>query len=586
MSIIYILISIITIVTFILLKKNNKKENLLLWVGISIILLMCFNIFITFLFNTIKIKSTLTNLSLSLITITILMILKIYKKREIQKYYIKKQDIIFELLLLIAVIIVAVLQYGNPFNIKYAVTDGSVHYLATIEFYKSSDLLSNLNETRIQEFNVFMTGAYVNCGILLKSLSNFLSVNDYYTVFVIFDLIIFFLSGKLFYTLISEKLKKKTEYILAYIVTIIYLFAYPLNSLLSGFCYLSLGLDIILAIIIILKYLIKEESTIIILTMSLLSTGLFFSYYFFIPVMYGAIFVCLILKSVSKKEKIVSEKNIIEFLYIFIIPAMFGMYYMFFKEMFTQNYVLPTKALSIEGYIYTNKITNFIILIPLVCYYIIYNIKNKKKDNLLIILIFELIFIISLAIGNSINWVSDYYFFKAYYLLWILMLLINFKALVTLIRKNELIKLIVYTIIIAYVIVLIIFVGKIDNSIYLYDIYKYNLDNIKKECILENSYLDVVEYYFENLEEYENDIYIIPGSSEGRNGWIYSLYQNIIYTFFDENIEDINDWIYNQKEKYIIYYKGDLDYEPNYEDERYDVIFNNESGAILKRKGE
>ena len=64
MSVVFILIQLISIIIFLKLKKTDKKENIVLWSTLSIITLMCLNILVTLIFNMIKIKSTLLNLSI------------------------------------------------------------------------------------------------------------------------------------------------------------------------------------------------------------------------------------------------------------------------------------------------------------------------------------------------------------------------------------------------------------------------------------------------------------------------------------------------------------------------------------------
>lgn len=582
MSIVYVLISLITIIMFLVMKKTNKKENIILWMALSTIILMCFNIFITLIFSMVKLKSTLFNLSLTQIALILLFGIQIFRKKQIQKYYINKKDLVVSIILLIIVIVIGIAQYGFPFDIKYIITDGAVHYFSTINFYNESDLLSNVKYNYIVSFSTFMTGAYVNCGILLKSLSDFILIKDFYMVFVLFDLMIFFLSGQLFYLLITKKLHKKSEYVLAFIFTLIYMLGYPLNSLLSGFCYLSLGLDIILAIMLMMNYMKNDNNEIILLSISLLTLGLFFSYYFFAPVIYFSILVFLIRKYISKKEKIFKIKNMIEIIYILIIPTLLGMYYMFFKEIFTQDYNLPNKVLTIEGTIYSNLITNFIVFVPLVICYLITNFVNKKKNFNTNILILEIIFIIFLGVGKIFGKVSDYYFYKSYYLLWIIVLVVSFCEIILLKRNKKIKNIIIYYTFIIYAIGIILFPVIFKDSGIIYDIYNYNFENIKQECIIESEYLELVQYYYENLENEKFDVYMIAGKTEGRNRWIYSLYQNPIYLISSEK-NNFEDWLNYGKEKYFIYYKGDLKYEPEQNDERYEIIFNNSSGAILKK---
>ena len=582
MSLIYILISIITIIMFMALKKTNKKENIILWTVLAIITKMCLNIFIAVVFSIVNIKCSLTNLSIVQIILIIAIGIKIIKDKQIQKYYIKIQDIIMIIILLILVIIIGIKQYGIPFNAKYIITDGAVHFLSTTEFYEASHLLTSEESNFLNNFSTFMPGAYVNCGILLKGLSSFISVKDYYTIFALFDLGVLFLSGALFYFIISSKKHKKSEYILAYIFTIIYLIGYALNSTLSGFCYLSLGLDFILSMIILIKY-IKDKNDINTILMFLINFGLFFSYYYFAPVVYVGVFIYLLQIWKKKRTKIFKTENIINIFFILILPGLFGIYYMFLKEIFTFNYVMPNDALKIEGEIYSNNISNFIPFIPFVIIYTINLIKKKKIDIKFNILLLEILFIITLLIGKLLGKVSNYYFYKAYYLLWIVTLITAFEGFIFVKRKK---KIIAYIFIILYSIGLI-FSLIINKPLYIYDIYYYNLSNMNAEYIIKSEYFEIVDYYYKNLEKEKKTVYVAEAYTGGRTKWLYALYKNPLYNFNfqDEDERTILDrWLESKEEQYFIYYKDDFNYEPDFNNTKYEIVLNNSSGAILKKK--
>ena len=62
-----------------------------------------------------------------------------------QKYYIKKLEIFFCIIIFLLVTLVAYLRFGFPFNIKYEITDGSSHYYFAEQFSKNSELLYKQN---------------------------------------------------------------------------------------------------------------------------------------------------------------------------------------------------------------------------------------------------------------------------------------------------------------------------------------------------------------------------------------------------------------------------------------------------------
>ena len=64
MSILYIIFTMILIINFILIKKSDKKQNLLFWITMSIILILIYNVFASYILTLINVKSNLINLTI------------------------------------------------------------------------------------------------------------------------------------------------------------------------------------------------------------------------------------------------------------------------------------------------------------------------------------------------------------------------------------------------------------------------------------------------------------------------------------------------------------------------------------------
>ena len=128
MKIVYILTILSMYILFILIHKTNKKQNIILWASINWIIILCYNTLISVIYSLVGILCTLTNLSIANIIIIIVLSINLIKSKKIQKYYIKLQDIIFAVIILMLVIFIAYKQYGFELNISYKVTDGSTHY--------------------------------------------------------------------------------------------------------------------------------------------------------------------------------------------------------------------------------------------------------------------------------------------------------------------------------------------------------------------------------------------------------------------------------------------------------------------------
>ena len=169
MGIVYILTLLIMMILHILIFKKEEKLNILKWVTINIMLILTYNIFLCVIMSFIKIPITLTNLSFVNVCFIIILGLKLFKDKKIQKYQIHKLDIFVIIIMIIITILVASKFYGIPLDLKNSITDGAVHYYTAEEFYRSSKLLEkDLEIFNFWNLSTFMPGAYINTGIIFK----------------------------------------------------------------------------------------------------------------------------------------------------------------------------------------------------------------------------------------------------------------------------------------------------------------------------------------------------------------------------------------------------------------------------------
>ena len=81
--------------------------------------------------------------------------------------------------------------------------------------------------------------------------------------------------------------------------------------------------------------------------------------------------------------------------------------------------IKPLKQVGVGGYIYRNIYTNIILFIPfaLFCLY-----KEKKGSYNVLVFILLILFMVLLYIGCKLEYVSTYYFYKTYVILWFLII--------------------------------------------------------------------------------------------------------------------------------------------------------------------
>lgn len=597
MNIIYIITILAIYILFILKHKTEKKQNILAWIPISIIFILCYNILICLILTFIGIKCTLINLNICNIVIMGCFSVILLKDKKTQKYYFKISDLAYYILLLFLVVFIGYKQYENPFNIKYEITDGSTHYHFAQQFSENQTLLYNgATDDVLMIYNsgFRLPGAYVNEGILFRVFDKILHPVD---IFIIFDLFILYMSGILFYYLLKTYAKEnKKMQCLAVIFSIMYMLGYQLNSMLMGYVYLSLALDIIICFMLLMANYKKQEINLKIALpiLSLVSFGIFFSYAYFVPIIYISVIINIIVRAKSKKQKIFETQNIIELIYVIVIPLILGIFY-FIVFPIINGGKTEISTIGVDGAIYENFITNYIGIIPILIVGIIIGRKNKEANEKnyfqTILFIAAILFSIILFIGYKLEIVSKYYFFKSYYITWILAIYNTYIVLSNILTgKNNKLKIISY-IYVSFVLILIILSTLIlRKNIGINDIFYKNLELIQDEkVILKGGELDILEKVEKTIEY--NNIYILHPSMYGKAHWMSVLYHNqLIYidciTGYNVTIEK---WLTEKEQKYYLAYYDDYNLlteeekSLNRNSSEYKIIHNDEYGFILER---
>lgn len=596
MNIIYIITSIVLILSYLLMKKEDKKYNIIHSIIISAIIFLTYNIFISTIMFFTYIKSTLLNLSILNIVFSIYPIHTIRKNKEIQKYYLNKIDLIAVIIILVSTITIAILNYGTNIAVKHAVTDAATHYFAADDFYRYSTLFSRESSdvTKWIDSPYLMTGAYVNTGIFLKLFKGIISETFFCKLYFIFDISIWVLSGLLMYTALSIESKSKRHQILALVMTFFYIFAYQLNSLFAGFSYLGVGLDIIIGIIIIMKSQLKTKNKIAYLF--LLNLGIMFSYYYFAPVMFLSEFWYILKTNKTQKIKIFSKKNILEILIALVIPGLIGVTYFIIYPLFIQNNTITNYATAIgtSGFIYENLIMNVLPYLLVSEVFIIYNLLRKKNSYINKLLIVTLIFTFAIFTLFKLEYASSYYYYKLYYMLFLVLVVSTYEMLKIFTEKNKNVQIIVSGILLLYSFG--IFSAMVMNKDwYVFDIYLTNGKEIKDDyALIKEKELDLFDYYNKNINTMTNDdtLFCKTRGNTGRDRWVYSITKNsynLNKALSNTSVTTVEKFVKNSKYRYFVLLKNDYggDYEKVQDDvKQYDlkILIQNSAGMILEKQ--
>ncbi len=553
-GIIFFISTIALIISFILIKKVNKKISILTSIGIALVLDMCYNAFLCYVLTFFTIPNKLYILAIINFLISIILIIKILKKDKnnkfnLQEYSINKMDVIATLVILIITLGVAYANFGFPFNIKYESGDPATHYLTSVKFMQDERLLTVSEDKVFKSFESRKFASYVNSGLIMKCFEGKIDIIDNYVIFIAFGIFILYLTGYLIYFVMCNFAKNTKAKVLALILSILCIWGYPLNSLLFGFEYMSLSFTIILAIIemmiIIKEDKIKMSYNLIILF--LLNFGLFCSYYMFVPFVYPAEWIYLCIYSYKKDKKIICKNNILMLTITLLVPFVLGyiyhmepnIYKILINKTINTDEILDIPIRLMEsgfntfGYIYTNLYSNFIMLVPLALYVVIRKFKENKF--LSILFIFNVLYIVVLLVGRALDKVSYYYLSKNYFTLWIIIFILNFRGLMYIFEKQENISVMLVTLYVGILIIYLVSVPTImrndevvtsrENAFTVMDIYGANKDIIKnRSSDFLHTEIDLLKYA-NNKYDLADD-YIIVGDVEQIH-WTYVFLQNI-----------------------------------------------------------
>ena len=595
MNILYITSVVILFALIMLLPKTKEKTNFIKTVAITVICFFAYNTFICYLLNFINIPITLFSLFIVNIVINILLLCIIIKKKEIQKYKIEKRDVITFGILLIIVLICIGVNFRNLTRIRYISMESVQHYKAAREFSENTTLFDKATENTSTSKSHMPMG-YVNVGILFKVFRPLIGVVSLYKIYILFEAVIYLLTGMMFFYLIEKICKERKQFVIGILFSIVYLIGYPLNSLICGFHYLLIGILYFTSILYIMKEIIIPEKinfTYSVIILMLLNIGLIFSYALFCPMIYLAEFAYFIYKYKKDKNK---KKFMIFTIITLILTGLMGcdiILYQRFKE-------IGATGIALEGWIYKNDWYNIILFIPFTIYYLL---KLLKKENIFqkCLLVFFVIFIIVLTIGKHMEICSSYYYYKNSYILWVLVLYTALKSMINLINKKSIWEDIIKVFTIFYIALLIISIlsmktyikveGKTDENIStIMEIFTLNATNMNVDAsFISEEEIEAMKK-FETIAESnwrEKDLLLLLPSPT-QTLWTRALtgYEGA----GNPNIEIyINEWNDNNKYKYLMLLTTREPYEivkGKIKLDNTQIIYQNEAAIIYLRNGE
>ena len=608
MGIFYILTVIILLTGFVLVKKSDEKRNLVSSCILGLIAYLAYNILVCMIFGSLNITTNLLFLSIVNLIVSAGFGFKIYKDKKIQTFEIKIKDFIAIVVCAIIICYMAVNQY-KPLSktVANASVDACMHYSAATNFADNMKILAKINNTTGYNFKTMQTGAYINTGIFMSVMRSVVPSLEDYVTFKLFEIGILFLDVLAFYMLISSNLKTKLNYVIGIVFLILYAFAYPYTSLLYGFSYLSVSIAFVTGLFYLAKNYGKGKVNFwfFLPLIVLMGVGIIFSYCLFVPALFSFICIYVFIKDFSRKE----EKNYLKFFKkstllvtgLLLVVTILAILYLVIPTFTDKDQNKLTDAIGFDGGIYKALYLDFLFYIPFVVIFVYRNIKNKKIDfQTLALGIIGLQTIISF-VGVLKGSVSGYYYYKIYYIIWILLVDIAVQVMCS-IEENKELK----VCLVSYLVVwCAIIYGAVSGSevklqekamtliqdcrlqwisgIYM-DTNVNAVKNINVSCIVDSDRVKLAEAAGK-VEDITLKNMLVGGMNTNCKAWLYVIakMESGGASINDLQIADVgatvDDFMEDEDKTYFVLFTGEK-YE-NTDD--YEVVFQNKAGVILRK---
>lgn len=315
-----------------------------------------------------------------------------------------KLDVSVWVLLVVICAFCAYRQFGIPPAVSFASTDAAAH---AAESYALAS-----GEVGIGQYL-----SHLATGSLMAVFGFLIDQETSYIIFEAGEVLFLFLSGASFYSLISV-VCRPIKSIPALMAVVLYVLGYPLNNMLFGFSYLGLAVTTICVLVFACLTFSCFDRTVLPLSfISLLLLEVITSYSLFAPVIFLSVFI-LLLRTFRNK----GYRNGISFLLSlipFVAPVILGFFIVYSTYFIIGNNTVGS-AIASEGGVFRDLYAGFIFIVPLAGYGFWSCWKEKVAGALILVTALFVLFSLMLCCLCALQLVSTYYFYKTYYVLWLL----------------------------------------------------------------------------------------------------------------------------------------------------------------------
>ena len=613
MDFIYVLSMILLGVAFMLYKKSDEKLSFVKWLIILILTIISYNIVVGMFFGLIAIASNMFLLTMVNVLFIFILGYKAVKNKDFQKYYYCKKEIagLLIITLMFGIMLVKDMKIQKG-NIAHIAIDSSIHYRAAKHYSDSMMAFINVEDKTFFDFNIMQSGAYINDGLLMHIAHNISNgAITYEHTYEFFECLMVFMCGLGFYGIVMDKIKGKLGFVLSLGFYGLFIYGYPYNSYLYGFSYLTVGMVTTIAELVIVELLYSKQNInklFLITLIGITAFGLIFSYCLFAPIVFAAICIFTFLKDFKQEGKtyfkIFKSTTLVVTIVLFFV-ALIGVFYFIVPAHFINGQEPVSDAIKNDGAIYDELWRDIIFYVPFGALYAITLLKKVKQKGIDFIDVFSIIYVMFYAVmyvAMRLVIISPYYFYKTYFVLWIVIFAIS----VDLINRYSDVKILgrgiqIYS---GAVVLFIVFIIIIKASTILPEDVKHSIPNFigmyySENCEFRGSVLatlsftneqqQISKFVRENLKDINADNTVLITGTYNERCWATVTtelsskkleYRDVIQ---DTLFHHVKELYYGKDKKYVISFRGTNDYDKWPYKENLKILFQNEAGYVAEK---
>lgn len=315
-----------------------------------------------------------------------------------------KRDLVIWAVLLAICLFCSYAQFGFPPTISFLGSDAAAHASASFK----------ISQGEVQGAQYL---SHLFSGSLMACFSAFIERDTSFIIFEASEIFLLFLSGISFYSLLVAACKK-LNLSTACVLVALYVVGYPLTNMLFGFSYLGLSVTSICVLLFAcvaasgVDHFFQKACAV-----SILLYEVIISYSLFVPPIYLGIFILLIM--FFYKCNLRFGKSLMALIGIFAIPICFG-YLIVYSTYFITSDNTVGGVIAGEGGAFRDLYAGFIFIAPLAIYGFFCNVKERRLHALSVLTVVFVLYVAALFALCALEVVSTYYYFKLYYVLWLL----------------------------------------------------------------------------------------------------------------------------------------------------------------------